>query len=147
MSNLRWSSLEELVAIQEKMNRLFEDALYRREFPDEPSGTASGWTPAADAYEGTDQIVISVEIPGASLSDVRLEFEGGRLRLSGTRRESEASHRFLRMERVHGDFVREFEIPGGVDPDAVTASLQRGILTITIPRPPARSPGRRSRPA
>ncbi len=135
MATFRWNSMQELLAIQEKMNRLFEETLYRREFleaPGEPSPTL--WSPAADAYETAGEYVFQVEIPGVALSDVKLEVEGGKLRIAGTRPEVDSSSHFLRMERIYGEFVREFEIPSGIDRDRISAALDSGILTITAPK-------------
>lgn len=135
---LRWNSMQELIAIQEKMNRLFEETLYRREFPDGPDERAAArWAPAADAFESPGEYVFRVEIPGVSLSDVKLEVDGARLRVSGTRPEVDPASRFLRMERVYGEFDREFEIPHDIEADAVSASLAAGILTIHAPKRPA----------
>ena len=137
MGTFRLNSMQELIAIQEKMNRLFEETLYRhrREFLEPPGEKATTlWRPAADAYELPSEYVFQVEIPGVSLSDVKLECEGGKLRISGTRAEADSSSRFLRMERIYGEFVREFEIPAGVDSDRIGASLDSGILTITVPK-------------
>ncbi len=140
MATFRWNSMQELIAIQEKMNRLFEETLYRREFLESPADRATRfWTPAADAYESDGDYVFEVEIPGVSLSDVKLECENGKLRISGTRAEADSSSRFLRMERVYGDFVREFEIPAGIETDRISASLDSGILTITAPKTAAPS--------
>jgi len=132
---LRWNSMQELIAIQEKMNRLFEETLYRREFPEGPDERAvARWAPAADAYESAEEYVFRVEIPGVSLADVKLEVEGSRLRVSGTRPEVDPASRFLRMERVYGDFDREFEIPHDIEADGISASLAAGILTIRAPK-------------
>jgi HSP20 family protein len=132
--------MQELIAIQEKMNRLFEETLYRREFLEAPAERSETlWSPAADAYESSGEYVFQVEIPGVTLSDVKLEVHGRRLRVSGTRPEVDSSSRFLRMERVYGEFVREFEIPTGIDPDTISASLESGVLTITAPK--AADPG------
>jgi HSP20 family protein len=139
MATFRWNSMQELIAIQEKMNRLFEETLYRREFLEAPVERSSPlWSPAADAYESAGEYVFQVEIPGVSLSEVNLEVDGGKLRISGTRPEIHSSSRFLRMERIYGEFVREFEIPSGIDTDGISASLDSGILTITAPRAPAK---------
>jgi len=134
--------MQELIAIQEKMNRLFEETLYRREFPDGPEGRAARWAPAADAYESAREYVFRVEIPGVSLSDVKLEVDGGKLKVSGTRPEVDPSSRFLRMERLYGDFDREFEIPHDIEEGQIEASLAGGILTIRAPKktsPPSRA--------
>jgi len=84
-----------------------------------------------------------VEIPGISLSDVKLEVDGTKLRLSGTRPEVDPSTRFLRMERVYGEFDREFDIPHDIDAEGISASLSSGILTIRAPKKAARTPKER----
>ena len=135
--------MQELIAIQEKMNRLFEETLYRREFPDGPDErAASRWAPAAEAYESPEEYVFRVEIPGVSLSQVKLEVDGAKLRVSGTRPEVDPASRFLRMERVYGEFDREFEIPHDIDAERISASLSSGILTIRTPKRPGPPPER-----
>jgi HSP20 family protein len=131
MSAFHWNSLQDLVAIQEKMNRLFEDTIHRTEFPDEGVETAL-WSPAADVYESPEEIILQVELPGIRLSDVRLEALDGKLRVSGHRRadpEVEPRH-FVRMERIYGEFSREFVIPTSIDPSRIKATLKSGILKI-----------------
>jgi HSP20 family protein len=140
MSAFQWNSLQDLVAIQEKMNRLFEDTIHRTEFPDEGVETAF-WSPAADVYETHEEIILQVELPGVRLDDVRLEALEGKLRVSGHRRtdpEVEPRH-FVRMERIYGNFSREFVIPGSIDPSRIKATLRSGVLRIAAPRDRGRS--------
>jgi len=127
----QWNSLQDLFAIQEKMNRLFEETIHRTEFPDEGVETAL-WSPAADVYETSEEVVLSIELPGVRLSDVRLEALDGKLRVSGHRRASaEAQPRhFVRMERIYGNFSREFAIPTSIDPAGIQATLRAGILRV-----------------
>lgn len=126
----QWNSLQDLFAIQEKMNRLFEETIHRTEFPDEGIETAL-WSPAADVYESSDEIVLQIELPGVRLADVRLEALDGKLKVSGHRRATEAQPRhFVRMERIYGNFSREFVIPASIDPELIQASLRAGILKI-----------------
>jgi HSP20 family protein len=135
MTSFQWNSLQDLVAIQEKMNRLFEETIHRTEFPDEGVETAL-WSPAADVYETSEEIILQVEVPGVRLSDVRLEALEGKLRVSGHRRANpdvEPKH-FVRMERIYGDFSREFVIPATVDPSKIKASLKAGVLRIVAAR-------------
>jgi HSP20 family protein len=135
MSVFQWNSLQDLFAIQEKMNRLFEDTIHRTEFPDEGMDTAL-WSPAADVYENTDEIILQIEIPGVVLGDVKLESLDGKLRVSGHRKsdpEVEPRH-FVRMERIYGNFSREFAVPGSIDPSSIKATLRNGVLKIVAPK-------------
>jgi len=136
MSAFQWNSLQDLVAIQEKMNRLFEETIHRTEFPDDDSLDAALWSPAADVFETTEEIILQVELPGVRLSDVRLEALDGKLRVSGHRRadpDVEPRH-FVRMERIYGEFSREFVIPASIDPTRIKATLRSGVLRIVAAR-------------
>ena len=131
MSVLQWNSLQDLFAIQEKMNRLFEETIHRTEFPEEALETAL-WSPAADVYETPEEIVLQVELPGVRLEDVRLESLDGKLRVSGHRRADPAAEpqHFVRMERIYGNFSREFPVPSSIDPAGIKATLRAGVLRV-----------------
>ena len=135
MSGFRWSSLQDLFAIQEKMNRLFEETIHRTEFPDEGLDAAL-WSPAADVYETPDEVILSVELPGVQLNDVHLEALDGKLRVSGVRRAEEGvpARQFVRMERIYGSFSRDFSVPATIDSSRIKATLKAGILRVTAPK-------------
>ncbi len=135
MTVFRWNSLQDLFAIQEKVNRLFEETIHRTEFPDEGLDTAL-WSPAADVYETPEEIVLHVELPGVRLDDVRLEALDGKLRVSGHRRADEGvePRHFVRMERIYGSFTRDFAVPASLEPGAIKASLRGGVLRVVAPK-------------
>lgn len=135
MSGFRWSSLQDLFAIQEKMNRLFEETIHRTEFPDEGLDAAL-WSPAADVYETSEEVVLAVELPGVQLEDVHLEVLDGKLRVSGVRRAEEGvpPRQFVRMERIYGSFSRDFSVPASIDASLIKATLKAGILRVTAPK-------------
>src|SRR5262249_5643767 len=129
MGTFQWNSLLDLVAIQEKMNRLFEETIHRTEFPDEGIETAL-WSPAADVYETPEEIILQIELPGVRLEDVRLEALDGKLRVSGHRRADAGvqPRNFVRMERIYGSFSREFPVPLTTEPGRIKATLRAGVL-------------------
>src|SRR5215472_8864458 len=131
MSVFHWNSLQDLFAIQEKMNRLFEETIHRTEFSDEGVESAL-WSPAADVYETTNEVILQIELPGVRLEDVRLEALDGKLRVSGHRR-AEAGvqpRNFVRMERIYGSFSREFPVPLTTEPGRIKATLRAGVLKV-----------------
>jgi len=135
MSVFHWNSLQDLFAIQEKMNRLFEETIHRSEFPEEGLEAAL-WSPAADVFETAEEVILQIEVPGVQLADVRLEALDGRIRVSGHRRPQpgiEPRH-FVRMERIYGTFSRDFAVPDSVDPAAIKATLRGGVLRVVAPR-------------
>ena len=73
-----------------------------------------------------------------------IEVQDGTLTISGERHaEHESRERgWYRVERAFGRFSRSLSLPDGIDPDAVTASFDRGVLEVRIPKPEERKPRR-----
>ena len=142
MTIVRWEPLRELNSLQSEMNRLFNTVF------DQPSGTSGTvmrrWMPAMDLAESSDHFVLRADLPGMSEDDVSIEFEDGTLTVSGERKaeHEEENQGFHRVERSFGAFSRSLTLPQGIDADAVTASFDRGVLEIRIPKPEQRKPRR-----
>ena len=49
---------------------------------------------------------------------------------------------FYRVERAFGAFSRTLTLPKGIDPEAINASFDRGVLEVRIPKPEERKPRR-----
>lgn len=142
MTTRRWDPLRDLLNLQERMNRLFEDSLAATR--EEPGVPASAWTPAADAYETTDGFVVLMDLPGLSADDVDIHVDGDRLVVHGERRPSGDARpeSFHRVERSYGVFTRIFHLTGDVDPDKVSAQFRDGLLRLELPRLRPRGAGR-----
>jgi HSP20 family protein len=144
MTIVRWEPFRELSTLQNEMNRLFNTVF------DTPSGGGNGgstlrrWMPAMDLVETEDHFVLRADLPGLSEDDVKIEFEDGTLTVSGERKaEHESkSEGYYRVERASGAFSRSLTLPQGIDPEAVTASFDRGVLEVRIPKPEERKPRR-----
>ena len=95
----------------------------------------SGFNPAAEVVKDGDDALIRLEIPGVDVEkDVKVELEGGRLVISGERRDEHAEKkdgRTLREVR-YGSFQRSFAVPAHVNADAVQASYNAGVLEVRV---------------
>ena len=142
MAIVRWEPLREFSTLQNEMNRLFNTVF------DAPTpgngGTLRRWMPAMDLVETADHFVLRADLPGLTEDDVTLEFEDGTLTVSGERKsEHEAKGEgYYRVERAFGSFSRSLTLPQGIDPEAVTASFDRGVLEVSIPKPEEKKPRR-----
>jgi HSP20 family protein len=93
--------------------------------------------PPADLTVSDGDIVLTLDVPGMTDDDLSIELVDGHLVVSGERRRPDAggnatlSHR----ERAFGRFERRVRMPDGVDPDAITASLKDGVLSLIVPKP------------
>jgi HSP20 family protein len=119
------------------LNRLLDLAASEWPFG---SGASSAWTPirrpATDIYENESGVQIQVELPGLTSEDVQLTLENGTLTIRGEKKSaaSEADGGVHRVERSYGVFERSFALPDTVDSEKVTAALEHGVLTVTLPR-------------
>jgi HSP20 family protein len=143
MTIVRWEPLRELGTLQNEMNRLF-NTVFDTPAPAGNGNTMRRWVPAMDLVEAGDHYVLRADLPGMGEDDIKIEFEDGTLTISGERKaESESgAEGFYRVERAFGSFARTLTLPQGVDAEAVTASFDRGVLEVRIPKPEQRKPRR-----
>jgi HSP20 family protein len=142
MTIVRWEPLRELGSLQNEMNRLFNTVF------DTPAGGNGGamrrWMPAMDLVETDEHFVLRADLPGLTQDDVKIELEDTTLTVSGERKAEHESkgEGYYRVERAFGSFARSLTLPQGVDPEAVAASFENGVLEIRVPKPEARKPRR-----
>jgi HSP20 family protein len=140
MAIVRWEPLREFSTLQNEMNRLFNTVF---DTPAANGGsTLRRWMPAMDLVETADHFVLRADLPGLSEEDVNIELEDRVLTISGERKaEHELSKEgYHRVERAFGTFSRALTLPEGIDPDAVAATFDRGVLEVRIPKPEERKP-------
>ena len=94
------------------------------------------WTPAVDIKEEDNRYLLTADIPGVNRNDVEITLEDGVLTVKGVRKsETDVSEQvYRRRERLHGTFVRQFNLPDTVDTANITATAEDGVLGITIPK-------------
>jgi len=140
-----WDPLRDLLSLQERMNRLFEDSLASARHAS-PLDSGS-WTPMADVYETAEAFVVHVDLPGLREDDLEIHVDGDRLVLKGERHPCEKARpdSFHRMERSYGPFSRSFHFTEDVDPERVAAQFRDGLLRLELPKLRPRS-GWRGRP-
>ena len=144
MALIRWEPARELQTIQQEMNRLFGS------FFDGPVASGTGgeavrrWIPPMDLVEQGDEYVLRADLPGVGEDDVKIELEDNVLTISGERRSEheERTEGYYRVERASGSFSRSLTLPEGVDPEAVKANFENGVLEVRVPKPEQRKPQR-----
>ncbi|HZC02589.1 MAG TPA: Hsp20/alpha crystallin family protein [Gammaproteobacteria bacterium] len=134
MATARWEPLRDLIALQNRVNRMFEDVVTNpRRGADQEDMAAGQWTPVVDIFETSENIVIRAEVPGLEQNDLEVEVKDNTLILQGERRFEEGGNRtYHRVERPYGRFQRVFTLPMTVRQDQVQAMLKNGVLDITL---------------
>lgn len=106
--------------------------------------TPVGWTPPVEVEQREQQFVVRAELPGVRREDVHIEIKRDRLTIEGDRHQEppRAAGEYRRSERSYGHFYRVIALPPGADPDAASASMQDGMLEVTVPVPNSGRQGR-----
>jgi HSP20 family protein len=133
MSMVRFDPFRDLAVLQDRMNRLFNDAHSPRQTDDLMSrGT---WTPAVDIYEVDGALVLKAELPEMRREDIDISVENSTLTIRGERKlDNEIKQEnFHRIERAYGSFVRSFSLPPTVDAGKIGAEYKNGVLSVKLP--------------
>lgn len=143
MALVRWEPVRELDTLQGEVNRLF-DTFFGSPRATGADARARRWVPAMDLVETGDALVLKADLPGLERDDVTIEVKDGVLTVSGERRQehAEKTDGYYRVERAFGGFSRSLSLPKGVDAEQVSASMDRGVLSVRVPKPEERKPHR-----
>jgi HSP20 family protein len=120
------------LALHRDMNRLFEDFIRGFDLP-VGGGWPTAW-PQIDVSDSGKDIKITAELPGLDEKDVELILQNGVLTIRGEKHaETDGPHY---SERWHGSFQRSLQLGDDIDPDKISASFKKGLLTVTIAKKP-----------
>src|SRR3954466_13514298 len=88
------------------------------------------WTPAMDLVEAEGHLLLKADLPGLREGDGNIETQDSSRVISGERKAEHESHErgWYRVERAFGRFSRSLTLPDGIDPDAVDAEFDHGVL-------------------
>ncbi|HSR88419.1 MAG TPA: Hsp20/alpha crystallin family protein [Pontiella sp.] len=130
-----WSPFAELRSLQREMNRLFGGY---------DGGTAMSRFPALNVWGNEENVVVTAELPGFDVADIDMSIVDNQLTIKGQRRAEKPDKDAVchRCERTAGSFLRTVRMPYAVEGNKVSASYDKGVLTITLPRHEATKPKR-----
>jgi HSP20 family protein len=137
MAMVRWQPFRDLESIQDRMNRIFEEAFRGNRTASEDDWALGGsWAPAVDIFEKDGSIVLKAELPGIDPKDVDVRVENNVLTLRGERKfENEVKReQYHRVERAYGTFTRSFTLPNVVDTEKIKAEFKDGLLQVSLPQ-------------
>jgi HSP20 family protein len=121
--------------LQREIDRLFDD--FTRGWPTLGGLAKTDLLPSMDVTETDKTIEITAELPGLEEKDVEINVADNVLTIRGEKKaEKEEKDKDYRLvERTYGSFARTLALPEGVDPDMIKASIAKGVLTVTVPKP------------
>ena len=133
----------ELVSLQERINRMFED--FFRGFPLAPwTEQQLEWAPPLDVGETDEAIQVTAELPGVDPKEVDISLTDDVLTIHGEKKaeKEERKRDYHRIERSYGSFTRTVRLPASVDPEKVEATFKEGVLTISLSKKEEAKPRR-----
>jgi HSP20 family protein len=124
-----------MMSLREAMNRLFDQEVGRYNrgtFGEETDGMSI----AMDMYETGDSVVLEAVLPGVKPEEVQITVTGNTLTIKGEVQQDEEEQKgnIYFRERRFGSFRRTVTLPPNVDPDAIDASFESGMLKLRIPK-------------
>lgn len=87
-----------------------------------------------DAIRRQDDVVLRFDLPGVEADSIDLTVDQGVLTVSARREERHAEDdRLVTRERPMGSFTRRVYLSERLDPDAISAAYENGVLAVRIP--------------
>ena len=128
--------------LHREIDRLFEDFTRGLEATGQ---TQANLVPSIDVAETDKEIVIMAEMPGLERKDIDISLEDDVLTIRGEKKiekqeGDEKNRNYHVAERGYGVFLRGIQLPSGIDPSSIEATMSKGVLRITIPKPEKAEP-------
>lgn len=136
---IRWSPFREMVDMQRRMDRLFEEVTNNYEGNE---WTEAGNWLALDVHDNGESYFVEADLPGFNADDIDITLHDHTLTISGemSRSEPQEGENRILAERRYGLFRRSVRLPDAVDADAVEANYENGVLKLTLPKSEAAKP-------
>lgn len=133
MRSNRWSTLN---GFRDEVDRLFGEV-----FSGLPAAGFVSAYPALNVWEDAEHIRVEAELPGLKLADLEVMINENDLTIRGRRDSDDAEGvTYHRRERGVGAFSRTIRLPVAIDADHVEATMNQGVLLITLPKAPEARP-------
>lgn len=122
---------------RQEMDRLLED--FGSDLPASATSQSQGFLlPKVDVAETENGLELTAELPGFEEKDVNLDIHDGVLTIKAEhveeRKEEDKKKKYHLVERRQGSFLRRFALPFEADADQASASLENGLLKVSVPR-------------
>ncbi len=92
--------------------------------------------PLVSVCENDKALTVTAEIPGIAADELDVRVDGNVLTIRGEKKDEKKDEKdnWYRVERSYGSFTRRIELPSAVDAAHAEASLDKGVLTLKLPR-------------
>jgi HSP20 family protein len=129
-----WNPLEQM---REQMERLWNEPWGMLGWPRAAATAERVWAPRIDMFERGNKLVVKADLPGIKKEGVEVSLDRGDLLIRAEHKEEKETEadEYYRMERTTGSFFRRLPLPFDVEPRAIDARFNDGVLEVEIERP------------
>jgi HSP20 family protein len=99
-------------------------------------------TPYVDIETTESGYVLHAEMPGVTREGIEVTVEDSELVLTGHRRDLAVTGELIHRETRPLSFRRIYELDSSIDTGKITARIDQGILTVTLPKAESVKPRR-----
>ncbi len=129
----RYDPFERMASVRKMMDKLLQDAF---SVPRTADGSGAPAIGSMNVYKEGDNLVVETPLPGVSPDDLEIIIDGDTLTIRAQIAEEQErqDRNYLVREYRAGTVTRSITLPQSVNPDAVEARLENGVLRIVIPQ-------------
>jgi HSP20 family protein len=133
MVHVKWEPFRDLMAMQDRMTRLFDETLSRMWKEEVPREV---WSPPVDIMEKGNEVVLKMDLPEMNQNEIEIKVEENTLIIQGERKliKESSDTSYLQIQRPFGTFQRTFALPRGIDQEKIKAGYKDGVLRIVLPK-------------
>lgn len=134
MVHVKWEPFRDLMAMQDRMTRLFDETLTR--IWKEEGMPRGAWSPPVDILERENDLILKADLPEMSQNEIDIKVEEDTLIIQGERRfiKESPGEGYMQIERPYGTFHRTFTLSKRIDQERIKASYKDGVLQIILPK-------------
>jgi HSP20 family protein len=131
--HVKWEPFRDLMVMQDRMTRLFDETLSRVWKEEVPRGV---WSPPVDILEKGTEVILKIDLPEMDQNEIDIKVEENALIIQGERKfiKETSDTNYLQIERPYGTFRRTFAIPRGIDQEKIKAAYKDGVLRVVLPK-------------
>jgi HSP20 family protein len=90
--------------------------------------------PSASVIEAADGYTLEVEMPGVNKEGLEVSVENNELTIVGRRHLSTVEGTLIHRESRPENYRRTFELDPSIDADKISAEIDQGLVTLTLPK-------------
>ena len=91
-------------------------------------------SPRVNIFEGKENYRLEAEMPGVSKDGLEVQLEGNELTIVGRRPTEAPRADLVYRESSPRDFRRTFVLDPSIDTAKINATIEQGVLTVTLPK-------------